>query len=144
MSNPHLPAEMLKNIYATRKTRSKAVASFPNRGSRPLDNTFSPMSRFDPPRSCDHGKLPFRIPPPLPCVSPSLCLSESLRPSHPRMGNGVVGSWTFSRVVRFEMAVDHRRSLDSLSIFQGFSPVIRSLRIFSTAAPSSNFLNSID
>ena len=55
-----------------------------------LKNTFSPVSRFNPPRSCDHGKPPFRIPPPLPRVTPSLFLSNSLMLLHPRMQKRVV------------------------------------------------------
>ena len=81
--------------YTTRKMSSKAASSFPNRGSHALENTFSPMLRFDPPRICDHGKLSFHILLPVPRVTSTLFLSNSFRPLRLRMQKRVVGSQPF-------------------------------------------------
>ena len=82
-------------FYTTRETRSRAAASFPNRGSRALGNTFSPTSPSTPPRNYNRGKPPFRIPPRLPRVIPGLCLSSFLGQLHPRMQKRAAGFQLF-------------------------------------------------
>ena len=55
------------------------------------------------------------------------------------------GGWipTFSRVVRLAMGIDGIGAYESLVLFHGFSPVIRSLRLTSTSVAPSYTLNFI-
>ena len=60
--------------YRIREIRSRVVPSFRNRGSRELASTSSPISSSLARRASNHGKPPFRIPPPLPHIMPGLYL----------------------------------------------------------------------
>ena len=104
--------------YTTRGMRSKAVAPFPNRGSRALENTFSPVSRFDPPRSYGHGELPFRILPSLLHAIPNLFLSNSLRPLHLQMQKRVVGFQPFRELYAWRCLLTVRSPLSPFAIPQ--------------------------
>ena len=70
-------------LYVTQGTRSRTAASFQNRGSRTLENTFSRKSSSAPPRTWNYGKPRFLTLPPPWRITQKTCSLASLRSSQP-------------------------------------------------------------
>jgi hypothetical protein len=78
-----------------RNTRSRDVVSFLNHGSPALESTFSPTSSSTKPRSCNHGRTRFQIPPPPLRVTPNPCSFTASKQSRPRTQTRTVGFQPF-------------------------------------------------
>ena len=146
MSNPHLPAEILDNVVdhlhdAKDELESCCLVS-KSWVSRARKHLFAHVA-FQSPERLQSWKTTF----PDPSTSPArhtnslfVKLPQTVTPADSEEGGWIP---TFSRVVRLEISVDRTCGFESLSLFHGFSPVIRSLRISPTPFPSSHFLNLI-
>ena len=82
-------------IYRTKETHSKIVVSSPNRGSRALESTSSPVSDFPPWKICDHGRRLFQTPPHPRRVTPDIYLSAAPTSSRLQIQKRVIGSRLF-------------------------------------------------
>ena len=144
-SNAHLPAEMLDNDvdhlhHAKDELKSCCLVS-KSWVSRTQRYLFAHVV-FRSPENLRSWKTIF--PYPSACPAPYINFFFVEFPQAIAPADAEEGGWipAFSRVVRLEMSVDRTR-FESLSLFYGFSPVIRSFRISSTVVPSSHFLNLI-
>ena len=116
--------------YTMQETRSRAVASFPNRGSRVPESTFSQI--FCTPSSLRSWKSTF----PHPSTSPAR-YTKTLHIRCPHVvtaADAGEGGWilTFARVVHFEVdpegiPEEYHTVTSSLVLFHGFSPATKSL-----------------
>ena len=146
MSNPHLPAEILDDIvdhlHDTKDALKSCCLASKSWVERARKHLFSYVA-FRSPKQLQSWKTAF----PDPSISPAR-YTTTLFVKFPQVvtpADAKEGGWilTFSRVVRLEISVVHIRNFEPLSLFHGFSPVIRSLRIVSILIPSSHFLNLI-
>ena len=147
MSNPQLPAEILDDIvdhlHDTKDALKSCCLTSKSWVSRARKHLFAHVA-FRTPDNLRSWKTTF----PNPSTSPAR-YTKSLFVKFPQVvapADAEEGGWipTFSGVVGLEMVIrDCPRAFESLPLFRGFSPVIRSIHIFSSDFSFSHSLNLI-
>ena len=124
----------LSIFYVTRMARSGIVVLFRNRGSHALENTFSPTSTSMSPRTWNHRKPRFST-----CYAKTLLIDCPCAIAAAGTGEVCLLSVFLLPALNGEhQRGDAEQTMVSLVLLHRFSPILKSLCMFSVVVPHSS------